>query len=82
MLLLEARLVLCLLISLKLLILYRFDIIIRHYGVRDTELRLLISYLTNRKQYVVYNNDESDNTEIKAGVPQGFILEPLFSVFV
>ena len=46
-----------------------FDIIIgklRHYGVADVELRLLISYLTNRKQYVVYNNHESDITEIKA----------------
>ena len=58
-----------------------FDIIIgklRHYGVADVELRLLISYLTNRKQYVVYNNHESDITEIKAGVSQGSILGPLF----
>ena len=58
-----------------------FDIIIgklRHYGVADVELRLLLSYLTNRKQYVVYNNHESNITEIKAGVPQGSILGPLF----
>ena len=58
-----------------------FDILIRklrHYGVTDTDLRLLISYLTNRKQYVVFNNHESDITEIKAGVPQGSILGPLF----
>ena len=58
-----------------------FDIIIgklRHYGVADVELRLLISYLTNRKQFVVYNNHESDITEIKAGVTQGSILGPLF----
>ena len=58
-----------------------FDILIRklrHYGVTDTDLRLLISYLTNRQQYVVFNNHESDITEIKAGVPQRSILGPLF----
>ena len=62
-----------------------FDILIRklsHYGVTDTHLRLLISYLTNRKQYVVFINHESYITEIKAGVPQGSILGPPFSVFV
>ena len=51
-----------------------FDFLIhklRHYGVTDTDLRLLISYLTKRKQCVVFNNHESDITEIKAGVPQG-----------
>ena len=58
-----------------------FDIIIgklRHYSIADVVLRLLIGYLTNRKQYVVYNNHESDITEIKAGVSQGSILGPLF----
>ena len=55
---------------------------IRHYGVSDTDLRLLISYPTNRKQYVVFNNHESDIKEIKVGVPQGSMLGPLFSVFV
>ena len=60
-----------------------FDVLIskfRYYGVTDTQLRLLISYLTNRKQYVVFNNQESDITEIIAGVAQGSILGPLFSV--
>ena len=58
-----------------------FDVIIgklRHYGIADVELRLLISYLTNRKQYVVYNIHDSDITEIRAGVPQRSILGPLF----
>ena len=62
-----------------------FDVLIRelrHYGVTDTDLHLLIRYLTNRKQYVVLNNHESDITEIKAGVPQRSIVGPLFSVFV
>ena len=58
-----------------------FDVLISilcHYGVTDTELRLLISYLTNRNHNVVFNNHESDITDIKAGVPQGSILGPFF----
>ena len=58
-----------------------FDTLIRklrHYGVTDTDLRLLISYLTNRKQYVVFNDHECDITEKKVGVPQGSILGPPF----
>ena len=43
-----------------------------------TELRLLTDYLTNRKQYVVFNNHCSDITDIVNGVPQGSILGPLF----
>ena len=36
-----------------------FDIILqklKYYGVMGTELRLLTDYLTNQKQYVVFNN--------------------------
>ena len=48
------------------------------YGVMGTELRLLTDYLTNRKQYVVFNNHCSDITDIVNGVPQGLILGPFF----
>ena len=48
-----------------------------------TELRLLTDYLTNRKQYVVFNNHCSDVTDIVNDVPQGSILGPLlFSIHI
>ena len=63
-----------------------FDIILqklKHYGVMGTELRLLTDYLTNRKQYVVFNNHCSDITNIVNSVPQGSILGPLlFSIHI
>ena len=51
---------------------------LKYYGVMGTELRLLTDYLTNRKQYVVFNNHCSDITDIVNGVPQVSILGPLF----
>ena len=63
-----------------------FDIILqklKYYGVMGTELRLLTDYLTNQKQYVVFNNYCSDITDIVNGVPQGSILSPLlFSIYI
>ena len=63
-----------------------FDIILqklKYYGVMGTELRLLTEYLTNRKQYVVFNNHCSDITDIVNGVPQGSILNHLFfSIYI
>ena len=55
-----------------------------HYGVRGNTLKLLQSYLQNRKQYIAYEN--SSKTEFKnviCGVPQGSILGPLlFLIFI
>ena len=47
------------------------------YGIRGTALTLLKSYLTNRKQYVMYNDVPSETMDVKFGVPQGSILGPL-----
>ena len=38
----------------------------------------MANYLRNRKQYVVFNNHNSEITDITCGVPQGSILGPLF----
>ena len=40
-------------------------------------------YISNRKQYVKYNVNESGFKEIKTGVPRGSILDPLlFSIYI
>ena len=63
-----------------------FDIILcklNYYGITGKELQLLTNYLQNRKQYVIFNNHESELTEITTGVPQGSILGPLlFSIII
>ena len=38
----------------------------------------IISYLSNRYQYVQFENCKSDLLEVKTGIPQGSILGPLF----
>ena len=63
-----------------------FDILLyrlHYYGVTDIALKLVKSYMSNRKQYVKYNVNESGFKEIKTGVPQGSILGPLlFSIYI
>ena len=40
-------------------------------------------HVSNRYQYVKYENSESDLLEIKTGIPQGSILGPLFfSIYI
>ena len=58
-----------------------FDILLQklnYYGIAGVILKLLANYLRNRKQYVVFNNHNSEITDIRCGVPQGSILGPLF----
>ena len=43
-------------------------------------MKLLESYLSDRYQYVVYDNQKSETLSITCGVPQGSILGPLLFI--
>ena len=46
-------------------------------GIKDTALNWFKDYLTDRQQYVSFNNTNSEYLTTETGVPQGSILGPL-----
>ena len=52
-------------------------------GIDGKLLNLFKNYLSNRKQRVVLNGMESNWGDIRAGIPQGFVLGPLlFLIYI
>ena len=55
---------------------------LKYYGLSENALKIMKSYLTNRKQCVRLGSIKSDFEAIFKGVPQGSILGPvLFNIF-
>lgn len=56
---------------------------LKQNGISGSLIKVLSSYLTNRKQRVVVSGSHSDFLQIESGVPQGSVLGPLlFLIYI
>ena len=53
------------------------------YGIRGPAFKLLKSFVSQRRQYVLVNEAKSHTREVTCGIPQGSILGPLiFDIYI
>ena len=50
---------------------------LKAYRVQSENLKWFTSYLSNRKQFISYNDSKTEMKIVKCGVPQGCVLGPL-----
>ena len=50
------------------------------YGIDGISYNLFETYIRNRSQYVKFESENSNELDIKRGVPQGSILGPLLFI--
>ena len=55
---------------------------LKSLGICGSSLKLIQNYLDNRFKKVLLNGQPSEWKPVKAGVPQGSILRPLFFWFI
>ncbi len=53
-----------------------------HYGIRGLHLNWFKSYISDRKQYIFVNEQNSSITTVKSGGPQGSVLGPLSLLYI
>ena len=57
-----------------------FQILQNYFGITDTALCWLSSFLVSRKQCVLVNGRQSRDFAVNTGVPQGSCLGPILSI--
>ena len=54
---------------------------LKTYGIQSENLKWFRRYLSNRKQFISYDDSATETKIVKCGVPQGSILGPLLFLF-